>query len=166
MGKDPELKMFVSRSISGMDFRYIRISPGRTIMSVPSMVLPSLKWLQPHGEAVDLSARNEELRPIIEAKLRGRKIAPPPPGYAVVEGYVFNKLGRYRIQAGMSFEFRPGNLYPRYEKYGRHVPALLRRAVDFAMIRPEGSFMSPPGASPFTYRAELRSNTVEFEVEP
>lgn len=131
------------------------------------MILPSMNWLQPHGGQIDLTTRNESMRKIIEPRLRGKKIYPPPPGYAVADGFVFRKAGRYSVQAEFWGGFRQVSLHPRYAWYERHVPGLVRAALEWLNSPLDHRRMGPGRPDLETiYDLHVRSNTVEFEVIP
>lgn len=106
------------------------------------------------------------MRPLLEGKLQGQKFAEPPKGFAVVEGYVFQTPGKFRIRAEIGSEFRQVTMYSRFEWYRRHVPEVIQRALDLALAPAYAARMHPMEDSLVIYSLELQSNSVEFEVIP
>lgn len=167
MKRDADLHFSASESSSGFPYYYVDIYPGRTVANLPSVVLASMNWLQPHNAHLDLSVQNESMRRVIEPRLRGKTYPRPPPGYAVVDGYFFRKPGRYSIQAEFWAGFRQVQLHPRYEWYQKHVPGVVKNALDrlsFILL------LNHIGPGPINYEKHydlrVRSNPVEFEVTP
>lgn len=167
MRRNPEFEWSVGELPSGMELYYIRLNPGSSVSNLPSMILPSLNWLQPHGGQVDLTINNESMQRLIEPSLRGKTIVQPPTGYAVVDGYVFHKPGRYSIQVEFWGSFRQVSLHPRYEWYHKHVPGVVQAALDWMHFLLWHFHMGPgPDDLETMYDLRIRSNTVEFEVIP
>lgn len=168
MEADPALKLGVAEGI-GPPLWFMHLPPGRSVTSIPSKLEPSLNWLQPHGfggAPLDFSIRDKMMRPIVEGKLKGKEFAEPPKGFAVVDGYVFQTPGKYRIQAEARSEFRQVTLYSRFEWYRRHVPEVVQRAFDLFLSPDYPPRLHPTEDSMVIYSLDLQSNAVEFEVTP
>ncbi|MEK7859256.1 MAG: hypothetical protein AAB320_08965 [Elusimicrobiota bacterium] len=173
MKRNPEFQMSFGYSAGdGFEYQYTRLDPGRKVATLPSMLLPSLAWLQPSdmgGPPIDLSIRSKQMRPLIESRLRGMQFDQPPPGYSSIDGYIFNTPGRYRIQAELKSEYWPAGVYPRFEWYRQHVPARLQRGLEWWTYLYEHRHLLPPEPPDFRTAKDLlhvKSNVVEFEVTP
>ncbi len=162
--KRPELN-FTIASGPDMDHFYFDLMPGASVQTLPAVLLPRLNWLQPHmGPEIDTSLMNPAFRKLIASRVQGKSFAEPPPGFSPVDGYIFRKPGRYRIEAKLSTGFYQELLYPRLRWYLENVPESVRKMIEWPYAKLMNEQFYVPKPSETRYELNVRSNSVEFEV--
>lgn len=133
------------------------LAPGQSITTFPSRLFPTRMELVGMIDEYGRPGSGPQYR-IIDLKDAPK----PPPGFRILEQFVFGKPGKYRIQVIMEDANLPAKpLYP----YAERVPWQLGRIMRFlGMVG--GYDLEPVSRDTRQYHVLVESQTLEFEVKP